>query len=112
MKGLQHLVLTNNTFDQEGALELARALELNWTLQTVECDSTIRNYKKIRYYADLNWGGRRFLLGKNYETPVPPAVWPLVLARVNTISTGNGGKERQADILYCLLREGPALFPM
>lgn len=112
MKGLLHLVLTNNSFDEKGALEFARALELNRTLQTVECDLSIRNYKKIRYYADLNWGGRRFLLEKNYINPLPPALWPLVFERVNTMAGKDNGKERQADILYCLLRDGPALFPM
>jgi hypothetical protein len=113
MKGLKELVLTNiNAFDQKGMLELARALELNWTVQRVECDPTIPSYKTIRYYADLNWGGRRFLLGNNYHTPVPPAVWPLVLARVNGMQERENGKERQANILYCLLRQGPALFPM
>lgn len=111
MSGLSKLVLTNNHFDHEGALALARALEVNWTLHSVECDPSIRNYESVRYFADLNWGGRRFLLGKNYKNALVPTLWPLVFERLNAFVIEDNGKERQASVIYCLLRNGSALFP-
>ena len=113
MAGLRRLDLTENPFTGEAILELSLAVEENTTIQSIECDPDLPNYRKMVRYLDLNWGGRRYLDQKKCESPLPSALWALVLGRTTKKLAGaDCGKERQADILYVLLRLGPALFPV
>ena len=111
-RGLSQLVLTNNLFDADGASELAVAMQSNLQLGVVECDFRIPNTRIIQYYADLNWAGRKYL---SETTPklisLPSSLWPFVIQRVNRLTRKDNGIERCANVLYFLLREGPALFP-
>jgi Ran GTPase-activating protein (RanGAP) involved in mRNA processing and transport len=114
MRGLKHIVLTNNLFDAYGADELAQALELNyWSLERVDCDPRlIECSPMLRYYPDLNFGGRRLLhhhTQTSTSTMIRPGLWALVLERANAMLVRENGIERCANILYYLLREGPAL---
>ena len=119
MMGLRTLVLTNNQFDSEGIKELSRSMEQNFTLETINIDlssTTPEHYKQVQYYADLNWGGRWLLRQSTRQPnmpPLKPAAWPTLLQRIGFhFQTKEYGRERQANVIYCLLRNGPALFPM
>lgn len=109
MPVLRSLLLTNNDFDEAGAEELAAALKENLVLGRVECTPSSPWSKTIRYYADLNWGGRRAILPGHI--PIQASLWPVILARVGRMGNDeNSIEERKADVLYYLLRKGPMLF--
>jgi Ran GTPase-activating protein (RanGAP) involved in mRNA processing and transport len=107
MKGLTHLVLTNNTFDD--GLELAQAMEENCILSKIVMDVRVAHFSTIQYYADWNWAGRRFLMDNAVQ--LLPALWPFILERLQQLPFKDNGMARYANVMYCLLREGPALFP-
>ena len=132
MKILKKLVLTNNLFDEDGMFELSKSLKENLVLESAVCNNAAGNnnpnqetfqraQKMIDFYTDCNWGGRRFLDSQNYHRPLSLAIWPLVLERINTRFTDTSndrmtrspahGKERQLEVLFHLLRHGPAIFP-
>jgi hypothetical protein len=112
MKGLESLILRNNPLGQNAALELAEALKPNLSIQRIDFDSSVANHDKVAYYADLNWGGRRFLIGKKGGKFFNRALWPLVFERVNQLIQTKNGRQRYVDTLYVLLKDGTALFPM
>jgi hypothetical protein len=112
MKGLEHLVLNGNQFDEDGTTELAKSLESNSSIKRLNLDSTLSNHDEVMYYADLNWSGRIDLLEKSCNRAVIPGLWPLVFERVNRLLEEENGKKRHANVLYALLTEGPALFPL
>lgn len=63
----------------------------------------------LQHYLDVNSCGRLLLEGTQCITPIPISVWPIVLARANTVGQcWNGGDSRRANIIYYLLH-GPAL---
>jgi tRNA A64-2'-O-ribosylphosphate transferase len=106
MKVLRHLVMDNNLFDDLGATILSGAMKENVNITTVVCNRNILSYREIRYYADLNVCGRMFV--KSFVN-FKPALWPLILGRATTLMGDHlsSGQERQADMLYFLLRQGP-----
>jgi hypothetical protein len=108
MKSLTHLVLTNNALFDDG-LELAQAMEDNFILSNVVMDVRVAHFSIIQYYADWNWAGRRFFM--NDALQLLPALWPFILERLQPLLSKDNGMERYANVTYCLLREGPALFP-
>ncbi len=123
MKGLKHLVLTNNQYDSKGLEEMACAMKDNVHLESVDLDScclsskeiqgTTPPWKTIRFYADLNWSGRRYLDRQNLPQSLSPGLWALVLSRTSQVLfEKSDGKERQADVLFTLLRLGGILFSM
>lgn len=107
MPVLQSLVLKNNSFDDEGAEDLVNAMKHNLILGRLDCDPDIPLSKTIRYYADLNWSGRRFVHPGNSEIPIHASLWPVILARVSQLREKRaiGIKERHATVLYYLLRQ-------
>jgi hypothetical protein len=116
MKVLEKLNISNNSFDDNTAQALAEAMKENFSIGRVECNQNLQSYKSIRYYADLNFGGRKFVkkpLGYGIS-PVQQSLWPLVLARVAQLQNDQifSSEERQAEVLYYLLRHGPAMFPL
>lgn len=122
MRGLKHLVLTNNQYDSDGIAELALAMKHNMTLERVELDTcgcvssqgVSLPWQEIQYYADLNWGGRRFVLldCQSDHRSLSPALWTLILARISEVLAAKAnGKERQATVLYAFLSQGAVLFP-
>jgi Leucine Rich repeat len=115
MPVLQNLILTSNGFDVKGARELVTAMKENFVLRRVECDPVIPCFKTIRYYADLNWSGRRFFRRRNGGIPIQASLWPVVLARVSNLGNDKNDKkstkERQAGVLFYLVRKGRVLFP-
>jgi hypothetical protein len=116
MNTLESIDLSNNSFDEEGAEKLATAMKENFTISKIRCNPNFPSYRAIRYFTDLNWGGRRFIT-KNAHDAFPvisPSHWPLVLARVKNLPQDQdiSAQERQAEVLYLLLRQGPAMFPV
>ncbi|KAG7367071.1 Rit1 N-terminal domain containing protein [Nitzschia inconspicua] len=105
MKVVKRVLLENNTFDDEGAISLARAIKDNVSIVHVGCDKKIESYKDIRYYADLNCCGRRFV--KTFSS-FKPSLWPHILQRATTLFSDHvsSSKERQTNALYFLLRQG------
>jgi hypothetical protein len=68
--------------------------------------------QQIHYYEVLNRGGRRILTA----TAVPLGLWSLILARVNGLDYKDFGRSyldsvqrSRVEIIYVLLRDGPAL---
>lgn len=128
MTTLKRLVLTNNSYDAEGIQELADAMNHNVVIEVVELDANLQqpeSFLLVQYRTDLNWAGRRYLERQNYDAPLLPSLWSLVLARtacrsrdknygshLNEWNDSKHSQKRQANMLYCLLRNGPALFPM
>jgi hypothetical protein len=67
-------------------------------------DSKSPIHQKIQHFKDLNRCGRILLLARDGEIPL--SVWPLVLARANTLLSDS--KERTPNVIFNLL-QGPAL---
>lgn len=114
MKRLERMVLSNNPYTSEGVLELAYGLKDNFSLKSLELDShpqDPRGFRLARYYVDLNWAGRQFLNSRYYQQELPESLWSLIFTRTNLVANKEAGRERQIDMLYCLIRNGPALFP-
>ena len=107
MKSLTHLVLTNNPFD-DGS-ELAEAMEDNFILNKIAMDVQVAKVSIIQYYADWNWAGRRSIMDNTVQ--LLPALWPFILERLQQLLSNDNGMERYANVTYCLLRDGPTLFP-
>jgi hypothetical protein len=104
MGGLRKLWLQDNpSIDEEGAVAMRDALKVNVHLEYVGFSQDFTCWYELEYYTALNWGGRRLLQEIN-TTNI--ALWPLVLERA---SKYDGGTDRVANILYYLLRGGPAL---
>jgi len=116
MKVLESLVIaTNYAVDVDTSKNLARAMKKNTVIRNINCDENLGDYKTIRYYADLNWGGRRFII-KNKKNKqggddiaLIPSLWPIILSRVGGLSENY---ERRADVIYFLLQRGSAIFPI
>jgi hypothetical protein len=69
-------------------------------------DSESPMHQKIQHFKDLNRCGRILLLAR--DGAIPLSVWPIVLARANTLLKGFRSKERTPDAIFPLL-QGPAL---
>jgi hypothetical protein len=116
MKVLESMNISNNAFDDHAAEGLAKAMKENCIIGRVECNQNLQSYQSIRYYADLNWGGRKFVKKPvRYNiSPVKQSLWPLILARVVHLPKDqfSSTEQRQTEVLYYLLRYGPAMFPV
>jgi Ran GTPase-activating protein (RanGAP) involved in mRNA processing and transport len=119
---LEKLWLLGNAFSSPGATVLLEALQHH---HTNLADLRIPTYSKlasvpalqaiqqqIHYYEVLNRGGRRILTA----TAVPLGLWSLILARVNGLDYKDFGRSyldsvqrSRVEIIYVLLRDGPAL---
>ena len=77
-------------------------LTQNVYLRTLNVPPECQLNDTIRYYLDLNRGGRRLLREPN----IPSSLWPLVLARAfNTVTyVANDTHQSRLNVLYCLLR--------
>lgn len=103
---LRRLRLSGNDFTREGATHLLKILQVNLELGFVDCHQFwVRSEKRreIQHFMDLNRSGR-ILLRHSSATPI--ALWPVVLAKANTVFRSN--EERRADVIFHLL-QGPAL---
>jgi hypothetical protein len=63
-------------------------------------------HQKIQHFKDLNQCGRILLLGR--DGAIPLSVWPIVLARANTLLSGYRQEERIPNEIFHLL-QGPSL---
>lgn len=111
MKGLGHLVLNGNPFNERGAIELANSLESNSSIKKLSLDASLSNHNKVVYHVDLNWSGRSLLV-ENLDRAFARGLWPRVIQRVNRLLGEENGKQRHANVVYALLTEGSALFPL
>lgn len=107
MKSLTHLELFNNPFDD--GLELAQAMEDNLILCKIGMNIRVAHFSTIQYYADWNWAGRRLFVDNTVQ--LLPNLWPFILERLQQLLLKDNGMERYANVTYCLLRDGPTLFP-
>jgi hypothetical protein len=78
------------------------ALKVNVHLECVGFSQDFTFWYELEYYTALNWAGKR-LLQEISNTSI--ALWPLVLERASKYER----MDRVANILYYLLRGGPAL---
>jgi hypothetical protein len=69
-------------------------------------DSKSPIHRKIQHFKDLNRCGRILLLAR--DGAIPLSVWPIVLARANTVMEGSRSEERTLNAIFHLL-QGPAL---
>ena len=118
-RGLRQLNVQRNPFTIQGQQALIESLTTNVELERLDMDGTYHGEKA--YYLNLNRGGRRLLLEQNGGPPsevgsasngqVPLALWSHVLGRVNRLNFGRHPQQRtaQLDVLWHLLRNGPAL---
>jgi len=108
MRVLENLLIDSNYgFDAETSKNLARGMKENKVIRIISCDENLVDYKIIRYYADLNWGGRRFLT--HNKCNISLSLWPKVLSRIGRLSEN---RERRANVIYFLLIRGSAMFPV
>jgi hypothetical protein len=103
MRSLKTLWVSENNF--RDAISLLDAVQCNNELEQLILDRHVACFEEIQYRILLNKGGRRLLA--SHEAPL--AVWPLVLERCQHIRHYCRQANR-ADVLYHLLRGGPALF--
>jgi Ran GTPase-activating protein (RanGAP) involved in mRNA processing and transport len=103
MPGLKELYLVNNYIQSEttSSLALLHAMRKNQQLQVLEIKQSLSLASCIQYYAALNWGGRQIMTTDKH---VPLGLWPVILERAQTTDRGF-----VHEILFHLLREGPAL---
>jgi hypothetical protein len=107
---LRTLALPENPFGETGATRILDAMRVNYVLETCIIPSGISQVqKKIRWYGNLNKGGRRL-----FSTPRDAArsLYPLVIERVNTMPLSHDWNPEiaPADVIYGLLRLGQLLF--
>jgi Ran GTPase-activating protein (RanGAP) involved in mRNA processing and transport len=113
MTGLKTLWLQDNPLGEEGALSLFEASRTNMHLEQLILPKGRGRamddiQRKIDYFLALNKGGRRLLGNPNQ---VALGLWPRVLDRANSLSWDSFSVENaQASVIYCLIRNGPALF--
>jgi hypothetical protein len=128
---LKRLSIWGNPFEDIGAKALADALLQNVSLEHVELFRTFSgSSEQIAFYTNLNRAGRQLLVlddrsdctsrtvvlqGKNphsrpkHPSHVPLALWPFVLGRIDRIPLSNGSTCTHLDMLYYMVRWGPAL---
>ena len=118
-RGLRQLNVQRNPFTMQGQQALIESLTTNVELERLDMDGTYHGEKA--YYLNLNRGGRRLLLEQSAASPgviggastgqVPLGLWSHVLGRVNRLNFGRHPQQRtaQLDVLWHLLRNGPAL---
>lgn len=103
--------LKNLFLPEEAAKVLGEALEKNTSVEFI-------NYSRggsptLRYYLDLNRGGRRIINGGASESPnVAPSLYPILLDRASVLGKKErylGGDKRKYDVIYSLLRNRIAL---
>ncbi|CAJ1946258.1 unnamed protein product [Cylindrotheca closterium] len=89
VKGLRHLALEENNIQSPSLEAMARALKSNLSLSDVELDESLgssdgvnqESWRKLAYFLDLNWGGRRLI--NEERDALPGSLWPLILARAS-----------------------------
>lgn len=127
MKVLENLRIEDNPVaapdDYDVSGNLAKAIKENTVIRSMACNPKLADYKTIRYYADLNWGGRGFLpqnqtrnnTNKNSNRGskkdvaiIPSSLWPTILSRTGRLSKS---RERRANVIYFLLQQGSPVFP-
>ena len=109
---IRRINVLNNPFDEVGSLALLDAVQSNHHLFKIDVSTGVFLHHQIRFNAALNRGGRGLLI----QHP-PLALWPLVLHRINSFDSANGGGSIhddengsfRIDVLQHMLR-GPALF--
>lgn len=107
MHGLRRRVLENNRFDEVAIAELANALTVNMVLEDIEVEGVLKTssgiaWRKLAYYLDLNWGGRRILFEAR---DVPLSLWSIILERSNNAVNYDLTREvMSADIVYIIAR--------
>jgi Leucine Rich repeat len=110
LAALRTLALPENPFGEAGAAQILEAMRSNYILEVCIIPSGISQLqKKIRWYGNLNKGGRRL-----FSTPRDAArsLYPLVIERVNTMPLSHDWNPEiaPADVIYGLLRLGQLLF--
>jgi hypothetical protein len=104
---LQTLDLRENGLNKKNAPVLLAAIQTNQSLECLRLEyyQFSKASMQLKFYPHLNWAGRRLL-----NQPVPLALWPLVLARVNRSGSDDLGlhcyheEENVSKVLYHLLR--------
>jgi hypothetical protein len=110
-KSLKSFLFTRNYFAMEDAACHTIAL-FEEHPQMCEIGFGSRNFnwpmdQKFQHIRDLNRCGRILLLAR--EAAIPLSVWPIVLARANTLLEGSrNSEERTSNAIFHLL-QGPAL---
>jgi hypothetical protein len=112
-KSLKRFDFSGNCFDKEEAACHSQTLfEEHPQLWDGGCvasweDSKSPIHQKIQHFKDLNRCGRILLVAGDGGT-IPLSVWPIVLARANTLLSGDYKEERTHTAIFHLL-QGPAL---
>jgi hypothetical protein len=111
-KSLKELYFSENDFDKEEvachSLTLFEEHPQLWEDGLDWEDSKSPRHQKIQHFKDLNRCGRILLADHG---AIPLSVWPLVLARANTVLQGciyDPVHERTPNVIFHLL-QGPAL---
>lgn len=116
MPGLKSLWLHGNPFGRKGAqfmldaVKQNRQLEQCW-LPTGKGKAMEKIQEAMLPYLQLNQAGRKLLHAD--PNTVPQSLWPLALARINTIEWGSVSKQHppivaEPNAMYTLL-QGPAI---
>jgi hypothetical protein len=108
---------------QQGVLALVSALRLhNQTLETLavpskkDDDASLQDLvQESMLWTNFNKAGRRLLTrntNRNTNTNIPLGLWPLVLARINTLNWTHrnpyiDGGDPRTPLLHYILRQGP-----
>jgi hypothetical protein len=112
-KSLKTLNFSGNCFGkEEAACHTLTLFEEHPQLWDGGCvarweDSKSPIHQKIQHFKDLNRCGRILLVAGDGGT-IPLSVWPIVLARANSLLSGDYEEERTHTAIFHLL-QGPAL---
>jgi hypothetical protein len=124
---LQQLSLEGNCFGPKGVKALLELMKSNSAIELIKIPARRglpvemeELQAEVAFLANWNRAGRRILLQNN----VPRSLWSLIVERINAIEWGKktekkwdkimlstkDGETERASLLFCLLREAPALF--
>ena len=113
------LIGGNEVFDDETSKDLARAMKDNRSIKRIICNPFLPDYKTIQYYADLNFGGRKFIEQQQSDTeeeriaPIPLSLWPHILSRAwRRLCQDERDDERYANLVYYYLQKASIIFPV
>ena len=114
-KGLQRLFLQTNPFTEVGARALLTAMATNTEIEELCIPNELADIQaQLNYYARLNQGGRRLVLG---NCSVPLAMWPMIFERADRLEWDESQWDEtlndvgRAEVVYCLLH-GTLFFPV
>lgn len=113
LRVMKTLAMPDNPFQEVGGSALLQAIQDNFVLETLIVPAGLSQVQRmIRYFGNLNKGGRRVFATTKERHASVLALFPLVIERVNTLRLQHdwNPSHAPAQVIYGLLRFGHVLY--